>query len=826
MSFTPGYYRPFADKDDDEEEDSGSDSDDSSSIGFNDNSVRGLDDPRYAIVRAAGPPLPTNQSQLFYQSFKKPMGYDYEVSGDSMSSLMAYYPSAAPSQTVQTTLFSFTSTNRDVSVYPLSTYFTLKTPRVYKNITQIQFVQINFPYFLNSITDISSTNLMVANYAVTQTGFDFSNCYTCLGNTSSNMRSMVGSLRGGSFSEQGRTNPTAPTKPLLHTFQLPTGQYDKFEIANEMNRQLNTTPPFNLISYAAHRQLFQTSQQVGHLFNDPGLYYYSPSTKTLLTTATKAQVQQDYLPNAFTATGVPTEREIFVAYFFPVLRAALYTDYDAKFLDLGGTSIDLLQQRALQAFEGLGSDYYYTVLYQNVSLLQQLRRVNTFEYCPINTYQWSYNPATKSISAVHTDLHPTIQKDIQLAHQQNFQQAVAKRGYTVQQYGALQTQQNEKVRVLNTWADQVNQALVEVGIPYNRYPMAYLANPQSIVTIQPKRFLGADQTAVSDASLFALTVPVTPHVTTARSFPASFGSLTLADLVQDASQVQIETRGFTPPYAQHLLALNRNGSFATLYQSFVQAWTAHDTIVQDIATVTSATQEATRSYVNAKYATVFPPSLLAGTAYLGKKGTGGVTFYNDRSIHYASSPADTDLRSISPITSDASCCIVMNADLTNFYSCLPSEYVYNTVFYQLFATTSPNNILNIYVTEGLTASPATNNIYLQLNEEQSLNTMDIGGKEDYTISNEGTGECKKVFGKLLTQGSSAGSVTQTIVQIPARFPVTSPLASLDHFTFNFLLDTMVPLSKLYPFVPNDSTTNWNAILQIDELVSAPATAPA
>jgi len=96
--------------------------------------------------------------------------------------------------------------------------------------------------------------------------------------------------------------------------------------------------------------------------------------------------------------------------------------------------------------------------------------------------------------------------------------------------------------------------------------------------------------------------------------------------------------------------------------------------------------------------------------------------------------------------------------------------------------------------------------------------MDIGGNENYAISNEGTGECKKVFGKILTQGSSANAVTQTIVQVPARYPVTAPLASLDHFTFNFLLDTMVPLSKLYPFMPNDSTTNWNAIIQIDELV--------
>ena len=821
MSFTPGYYRPFTEQSDVEEEESSytTDSDDSSSTGFQDNSVRGLDDPRYAIVRAAGPSFTTPQQQLQYQSFQKPMGYDYDSSDAEISSLMAYYPSAAPAQTVQTTLFSFQSTNRDTSVYPLSTYFKLKTPRVYKNITQIQLVQINFPYFLNTYTDPSGIDSMMANYAVAQTGFAYDDCYACFGNGGTG-RGVVGSLKGGSFTEQGRTNPTAPSKALIHTFRLTNGHYDKYDLVHEMNRQLNATPPFNLISYADHRQLFQTTKQVGHLFNDPGLYYYSPVTKTYLSNASKSVVQQDYLPNAITSTGIPSEREIFVAYFFPVLRAALYTDYDAKFLDLTGTSLDELNARALQTFEGLSSDYYYILLYQNISILQRLRRVNTFEYYPINSYQWTYNPSTKTVSATHTDLHPTIQKDIQAAHRRNFQQAAASRGYTVQQYTASQAQQNAQIAAVNALAEQVNKALVEVGIPYNRYSTAYLADPQSIITVQPKRVLTADQLTNSDESLFALTcdAPRTA-ATTIRAFPASFGSLSLTQLVNDVSEAAVNSRAFTQPYAQHLVALG--SSFLTLYQSFVDAWKANQTIAKDIADVTTATAAATRDFVSAKYGTVFPPALLSGTAYLSNKGTGGVTFYNDRSIHYASSPAETDTRSINPVTSDASCCLVISADLTNFYGCLPSEYIFNTVFYQLFATTNPNNILNIYITEGLTASPAANNIFLQLNEEQSLNNMDIGGNENYAISNEGTGQCKKVFGKILTQGSSAGAVTQTIVQVPARYPVTAPLASLDHFTFNFLLDTMVPLSKLYPFMPNDNTTNWNAIIQIDELISAP-----
>jgi len=824
MSATPAYYRPFVDEPADTEDDSDTESDsDESSNGFHDNSVRGLDDPRYAIVRAAGPSLDTPVQQLFYQSFKKPMGYDFTASSDAANnSLINYYPSSPPTQTVQTTLLSINSTNRDTNVYPLSTYFTLKTPRVYKNITQIQLVQINFPYFLNSFTDLSSVNNQVAQYVAAQSGFSFADCYACLGNTSSVSRSVVGSLRGGSFSEQGRVNPTAPSKELIHTFQLASGTYDKSDLVNAMNQQFNTTPPFNLITYSEHRQLFQTTKQVDHLFNDPGSYYYCPVTRAFLSRANKGQVRKDYLPSAATVTGIPTERETFVAYFFPVLRAALYTDYDAKFLDLSGTSLDELQQRVLNSFEGLSSDYYYQVLYTNVSLLRQLRRVNTFEYAPINTYQWTYNPSSQSISVVHTDLHPTIQKDIQAASNRHFQQALQAQGYTLSQYSQLQAQQNAKILVVNTLAEQVNRALVEVGIPYNTYSPATLATPHTVIQTQPKRQLTADQTTNSDESLFALTLEPPPSsAPSVRSFPASFGSITLEQLVLDAS---CNARSFTQPYAAHLAALNQAQSFATLYSSFVQEYTAHAALVSTIRSVTTSASAATNQYVTAKYGTVFPPSLLAGTAYLSNKGTGGVTFYNDRTIHYASSPSETDLRSILPTpTSNTPCCVAVNADLTNFYSCLPAEYIYNTTFYQLFGTYSQNNILNIYITEGLTTSPSTNNIYLQLNTEQPLNNMDVGGNENYAISNEGTGECKKVFGKLLTQGSVASTppqYTQTIVQVPAKFSTASPLASLDHFTFNFLLDTMVPLSKLYPFVPNNVTTNWNAIIQIDELVGS------
>ena len=98
--------------------------------------------------------------------------------------------------------------------------------------------------------------------------------------------------------------------------------------------------------------------------------------------------------------------------------------------------------------------------------------------------------------------------------------------------------------------------------------------------------------------------------------------------------------------------------------------------------------------------------------------------------------------------------------------------------------------------------------------EQGLNNMDVAAKENYNITNETTGEHKVVLGKILTEGSGLQDVTQTVVQLPAKFD--TPLSTIDHFSFNLLLDTLTPLSRIFPFQLAGS--DWDGILQIDEEV--------
>jgi len=825
------YYRPFTTKIDDPESDGESTTSTttttSSASGFTDTTARGLDDPRYAIIQAAGPSFNTDAQQLFYQIGQSQHNF---ILGSPFNTNEVYDPSTnfatpvpflpfTPANTAtKTTLFSINSSNRDMSVYPQSTHFTIKTPRVFKNVTQVQFVQMLFPNFLNSAPDASALFTDIATYVSNNSQFDFSNCYSCLGN-SGNGRGFTTSLNGGSFSEAGRTNPVANAKPLVHTFTLKGKTFDAGAMANDMDKQLNTTPPFNLISYTEHRQLFLRNGNANHLFNDPGKWYYSPTTGTYTRNASKSLVLKDYLPHTILQSTEPTEKELFVAYFYPVLKAALLSAYDNKFLNLGTEPLSTVNQRVLAAFEGLASPYYYELCYTNLATLKSIRRVHTFEYHPINAYTYTYSYADKNMNVTHTELHPSLHREIQNYYESSKLQVAQGLGYTGREVTTLKAQAAAIAPVTTDLLLQVQTALLEVGVSAATLTKDILGNPNTPVFMQSKQTI---TTTDSDDAFIALTLgsapSLSPPATINRSFPASLGWTTLAQLVQDASNAVMAvpgTRAFTAPYLQQLQSLNQvSSNFPRLYNTFLNSYSTNKGYANVLTEIQTQGLALTSNYVNKKYATVFPPALLQNNNYLNGKGTGAVTFYSSKTVHYASTPDDSNERNFAIITDASSCCGYMAGAIQNFYGCLPSEYVITTPFYKMGY--GINDILSFYSLNTLSQTTNTHNVYIQLNEEYSLNNMDVAGTENVNISNETTGEHKKVFGKILLGGLTAGQTAQTIVQIPALFPAKAPLASIDHFSFNFLLDTLVPLNKLYPFATIG--TDWNAMMQIDEVV--------
>jgi len=797
------YYRPYNNEYDEYQSDnssgSGSDSDsdsDSSTPSYENTIARGTDDPRYAIIRAAGPSLNTANEQLYYHkgNHTENVGYAYNdwtpsTTNDTVhkDTLSTFFPAAKSSMT---TLFSIDSANRDTNAYPHSTYFTLKTPRTYKNITQIQITNISFPYFLNQTVDASSVFNDVATWVSSNYGIVYSNCAACVGQVG--LGGPTSSLIGGSFSEYGRISPTTQTNPLVHTFTLSPGDYTGPLLASELNKQMNLTPPFNIISYAEHRHIFQATKTVDHLFNKGGKWYYSISNKSYVQSASREFIRNDYIPQVMLADPTnPTERETFVAYFYPVLKRAFAGMFDHKFLDFGSYTADEIKHRVM-TFEGLSSPLYYEITYANREVLKSMRRQGTFEYAPIHDYTWRFNPNLGKLSVQHTDLHPSLNDDIQTTALHHQYQEMSLLGYNPVQFKSLQTRSQRLSAVVNDLTNTMNQAL-------NTYlPAEAFANPDTMLpsACEP-----------TDDALFALAEGRSSDV---------IGTRSIRSYLEGPSPYDsrcILTRAGHSTIPDYIGVDVRCSDFKSLYSTFLNYYSTNTGISKDIQAVHMNSMSTTSNFVNTKYKTVLPSTILSNNAYLNNKGTGGVTFYGNKLVHLASTPEEIQGHSLAP--ADVSCCAILNAVLNNFYGCLPANYVINTIGYKLGLGTS--DILNFYITEGLNKVTTTRNIYLQMNLEQPLNRLDVGGKENYNISNETTSSYRLMMGKIPSRNASLspGSIMTTIIQSPAKFD-TVPLASLDHFTFRFYLDDMVPLDLLYPF--KMTGTNWDAVIQIDEQI--------
>ena len=151
MQYTPpAYYRPYRDDDEDEDDDDAN----SATSATTGTTTDDEEDPRYAIVKAAGPSFNTLSSQMDYERGSAAAGASYEPAPASTFSNSVLYLN--PTRKTQTSLFSIKSTNRDQSVYPTASHFSLKLPRVYKNVSQVQCVQISFPFYQNAVANPST----------------------------------------------------------------------------------------------------------------------------------------------------------------------------------------------------------------------------------------------------------------------------------------------------------------------------------------------------------------------------------------------------------------------------------------------------------------------------------------------------------------------------------------------------------------------------------------------------------------------------------------------------------------------------------------------
>ena len=398
---TPRYYQPYDSGEDTDNTDAESEDYDSEDLpDFEDPRIRREEDPRYALIRTAGPNFNTSAQQLKYMEHAPGSLYDNSTNITSLQN----YTYLNPPKTTQTSLFSVKSLNRDVTVFPSPFNFEIKTPRVYKNVTKFQLVQISFPnntqnFNVNPAFKVQLLEELLASGVSTgciSTCIELSGCETNF--------TAVAAMERGRFHNGS---------PFMVKFSLPPGSYTNQQIADTLNQTSNNTPPFNIISYEDFKQEFQLHHDISILFNEPGEKYYSNVKKLQHYNHTKEDIMNSYYSQIhIDSFSNITDTIAFNAYYYPILKEALISPESQYFIDCSPYSFHQLYDLVVGKFLGLDSTVYYNVCLNNQSKLDRFRKQLTFELTPINKYIWSYNSIRRQFSVNHNSLHPSLQKDI------------------------------------------------------------------------------------------------------------------------------------------------------------------------------------------------------------------------------------------------------------------------------------------------------------------------------------------------------------------------------------------------------------------------------
>jgi hypothetical protein len=464
------YYRPYLS---DSESDSSSDSESDTSTASSGSSVTTAtgNQPNYRqfatdlqLGTAAGPDLPAVSLQLQYtnQGFIGPTPI-VDPSGD--------FPKTTAAKTTITGIIMLDSRDRDTKVFPQPTAVTLRLPRVYKNVTAFQIIQIkllsSFLYFR-----ADKNNLSVS---IQEQGRLVQSLYGVI-NTNQQDLSVI----------------TSVIRP---------GTYDINTLITELTYQLNRTPVFYDYKngFTDFAPLFATAGDYSLNFNQPGDNYYDAVTQTFIKTPTMTQIVQKYFQTLYAGLTSYTIKQLEVAYYYPVLKEILLDPaYGNNAINWGTpTTMDGYLApadgfiRIVYTFQGLDDAYVQQIIDLNInvittqSLLDQYRLEHTFRYTLINKYNISYSSNNNRITISSSSLNTSLVTLLNNKYNQYFAEQLTKYGFTLPQYNALSLTNTLILAVLTDMYYYLQKNLANYfGINFNSYSLAYFTHSENQLPLQ------------------------------------------------------------------------------------------------------------------------------------------------------------------------------------------------------------------------------------------------------------------------------------------------------------------------------------------------------
>lgn len=766
------YYQPY-DSNTDLESDTDTDLD-SDTDSTEDARIRREQDPRYAILVAPGPNLAAQNTII------NPIvvGAPWDETTNIRS--LADHVYLDPPKTTKTSLVSIKSTDRDPHVFPTPFRFQLKLPRVYKDVTKFQLVQMSFP---NGANNVVPTNLFTSSLVLKllSQGVPSSCLSTCVSVIDCSLAShSLGVV------EQGRLTPAG--EPLLGTVHIPHGNYNESQLASELTFQANSTPPLNIVSYDDFKDVFMNTGDISILFNEPGNSFYSPINNTRYGTHTKENIMNmyysqqhiDILPEI-------TDSIAYVAYYFPILKEMVASGRAQPFLQSNTYSYNDIVNVVMGPFQGLDSAVYLLICQQNQGSLDSYRRHLTFEVRNINNYTWVYNSNERRYTTLHDTLHPSIQRDFSKQYQFILNQELAMSNLNQNTFKTIKSNLMGYQSILTHLERNLSSVLGNYS-----FTSSYSYSGGSTHIAAGSTLRAEDLAADSDfTSMFNYTS-------------------TMGRIFNNYTGIRMTFTNFMDYHSTM-------SSYHQIIQSTSQTISSiHGTVYRDY-----------HMFVSSKYTGVLPSSMIANRTYLSNQGV-PVAFVTNETMYVRGQgiPLQT-LQTLHPAATlqpaghsanpcISTCCAALQSMVNAWYSCVPVNTVINSLTYRLGLLNTNPTQFNILSTVAQITSTGNMNFLLQINDEQGFNNMDLTMPENYNVSNEGTGQVKFVSGKILMADIGNTGVSQTVIQNPSIFE--NALGKLDRLDFKIYYDdhAMTPAWLYMPYFL--SLNEWNATFQIDEQV--------
>lgn len=342
------------------------------------------------------------------------------------------------SESKNTSLFMINSRDRDTRTYPQPTFFTLRLPRTFKNIKQINLSQLNLlNSFFNFDKDKGNTWMYVY--------------------------------------ELGRTIKDASGVDISNAvkIQIRNGTYSSDDLVLELNNALNSTPLFADITLGDFINRFQATGNFSLLFNTPGTVIYNSLTQTYDRNQTINSVVARYFQTIQTVGTISfSYDQCLVAYYYPIIKEMIIETGNPTFSVVGQ---DIPEGFAswydyiVFAFQGLNDPYITPIVSDanNQAMFNEYHTKHTFNNFLVNKYTCSYNSKQGRLVITATSLNDSIVNDLNSQYNQILNSLVVSNGFSnIQDFNSQYSNVNNS-----------NGALIEIyNFIQNRFSSNYGVN--------------------------------------------------------------------------------------------------------------------------------------------------------------------------------------------------------------------------------------------------------------------------------------------------------------------------------------------------------------